>query len=261
MNYDSFGNRKLSILKLDSWLLVTPSPQPTGCRGPSSSPATLTRAGPREPRARFHRQLPGDLARESGSRDPVGGSLGLADAGAAGPPRPQSPPTRPARPASRPWLWVGHFPSRPLRLCPGSPGPGPPPPCRLADVRRRALRGPSRGRKRAAPFLSGKSGTGRRPHPLGPSVAAPRGHSPSIISCDCCWPVPRSAAMFAALPLSGICRLRPLSQSGLPAQSFPSQWSPTRFARPQSLMGVVVLLRGRSHPQPPRSQPHLPAGS
>lgn len=41
------------------------------------------------------------------------------------------------------------------------------------------------------------------------SPVTPRGRSPSIISCDCCCPAPRSAAILAALSLSGFCRLRP----------------------------------------------------
>lgn len=154
--------------------------------------------------------------------------LGRAQ-GAAGPPRPQSSPTSPAllplAPALRPPPPRPPAPSRPLP--PQHRGPRPAVRGHPRPAGWQMSRG-ARGWARAAPFLPGMTGTGRRPRPRppGPSVAAPRGRSPSIISCDCCWPAPRSAAMLAALSLSGICRLRPLSQSALPARKFPSQWGP-----------------------------------
>ncbi|XP_077725684.1 PAS domain-containing serine/threonine-protein kinase isoform X2 [Canis aureus] len=70
--------------------------------------------------------------------------------------------------------------------------------------------------------------------------------------------------MLAALPLSGICGLRPLGQSGLPARRQLSQWAPTpglnpdALARPQCLMGIVVHGAGHEGPRRGSIPPHLP---
>lgn len=139
------------------------------------------------------------------------------------PRRRQSPPTARLVPPPSPRPWARRLPGRPrlprrCRLGPGSRGrPRPSEPagsCQGPRGRARAAAGggPPRSR-RAGPVQAAA------PSSLGSPAAAPRGCSPSIISCDCCGPAPRSAAMLAALSLSGICRLRPLSQSGLATQS------------------------------------------
>lgn len=191
---------------------------------------------------------------------------------APGPPRRQYPPTRPParlRRYSQPALGLAPLgrPSLPdhCSLRPGTPGPRPPltrrAGCQLSG-RAAGLR-PRSEAGRPVSLRQGRCGP-LSPLPLGPWAAAPRSRSPSIISCDCCWPAPRSAAMLAALPLSGICRLRPLSQSGVPTWCWLSQWNPTQSlnpdvpAQPQHFMGIVVQRRGHvvlSHRSIP---PHLP---
>lgn len=190
---------------------------------------------------------------------------------APGPPRRQYPPARPpacAATPSQPWvwrLWAARAFLTTAASARGSPGPRPP-------LTRRAgwqLSGRAAGLRprseagRPVSLRQGRCGP-LPPRPLGPWAAAPRSRSPSIISCDCCWPAPRSAAMLAALPLSGICRLRPLSQSGVPTWCWLSQWNPTQGlnpdapAQPQHFMGIVVQRRGHvalSHRSIP---PHLP---
>lgn len=110
------------------------------------------------------------------------GSKQRVNARAAGLRRRQSqathPPTRLTPPLS-PRSWVGRLPVRPRlpgRCCLGSGPPGPPPPLRTGwQLSGAARQGPGCGRRRAAPFLSGKVGAGRHPQPAGPFGHRPVG--------------------------------------------------------------------------------------
>lgn len=223
---------------------------------------------PRRPAPQFPRQLPGGQTRRARLRGSVRGSHQQVAARAARPPRRQYAPTRPHR-CSSPALGSAP-PGRPrlpgqCSLRPGSPGPGPPLPLRAGWQLSGRAAGPIPRPLAGRPvsLRQGRCGP-LPPRPLGPWAAAPLSRSPSIISCDCCWPAPRSAAMLTALPLSGICRLRPLSQSGLPTPCRLSQWNPTPGLNPdapaqrQRLMGIVVHPRGHAVLGRGRSQPHLP---
>lgn len=176
-------------------------------------------------RLTFPGSCPRDRPHGPGSeRGSVRGSRQLVDAGAVEPPRRQSPPTLLRRRSPLPPA-VGPAPPGRQRLpdCrslgPGSRGPGPPLPRGAGWQLSGRAAGPRPRLEAGSPVFLRQDRRGPLPpRPRGPWAAAPQSHSPSIISCDCCWPAPRSAAMLAALPLSGICRLRPLSQSGLPTQ-------------------------------------------
>lgn len=173
------------------------------------------------------------------------GSHQLADARAVGPPRPQSPPTRPARPAAGPDPRFGT--SRAARAFPAAtasariPGPGPPPPCRLADVRGCARRGPSRGRRRAAPFLPGKAGTGRRPPPAGPFGRRPAG--PLTLHHLLRLLLSRAALRRHVGCSSPFRYLSPQAPQPMrvPSSELCQPMESHTLARRQSLMGVVVL--------------------
>lgn len=115
--------------------------------------------------------------------------------------------------SSVPFSWAGSrhavpgalvFPAR-CRPRAGAPGlqASPPRPTGLAAVTDSRLWPEAGGRAPIRQEAVPAQAQARR------SPVARRGRSPSIISCDCCCPAPRSAAILAALPLSGICRLRP----------------------------------------------------
>lgn len=109
---------------------------------------------------------------------------------------------------------------RRVRRLPGAAAPAPPRRAVPASsCQRGARRSLGRGRRRAAPSSSSKAVRVAAPDRWA-LRRCPGSRSPSIISCDWCWPAPHSAAMLAARPLSGICRLRRLSQSGLQLRAY-----------------------------------------